>query len=340
MCRDLRKSDLPVASMQQQTPLQTGMRTGRSAAQAEEDPRFPVDLCLLSGSFQSKVSLLSSLGWITSWQLLWWPCNPLVCTCTSNQRGCPCVRAWHLERVPVSPTGGNRMVGKKLQPSAAPLGSAQLRSVKPKIIHNLSYETEEEGETEGEEVMTERCGAPRTRQHGQTVISLSSQLQDTPHTVQPLKLFSSFLPALGSFAPSLFPRRSQAVGLVNPGRLIALCISPQENGTDLQTDRKKRQKSLIDGENEDEEMRSWRERGRERKREKRTTGTAVSGETKRRWWDERGGGRREAAESGPVYANPPRAASKSGREAATAEEWAAFSLSNVLTLFSLLSLQM
>lgn len=268
MCRDLRKSDLPVASMQQQTPLQTGMRTGRSAAQAEEDPRFPVDLCLLSGSFQSKVSLLSSLGWITSWQLLWWPCNPLVCTCTSNQRGCPCVRAWHLERVPVSPTGGNRMVGKKLQPSAAPLGSAQLRSVKPKIIHNLSYETEEEGETEGEEVMTERCGAPRTRQHGQTVISLSSQLQDTPHTVQPLKLFSSFLPALGSFAPSLFPRRSQAVRLVNPGRLIALCISPQENGTDLQTDRKKRQKSLIDGENEDEEMRSWRERGRERKREK------------------------------------------------------------------------
>lgn len=38
----------------------------------------------------------------------------------------------------------------------------------------------------------------------------------------------------------------------------------------------------------------------------------------------RGRGRGESA-SGPAYANPPRAASKSGRQAATAEEWAAFS---------------
>lgn len=36
-----------------------------------------------------------------------------------------------------------------------------------------------------------------------------------------------------------------------------------------------------------------------------------------------GGG--EKAVSGPAYANPPRAVSKSGRQAATAEEWAAFS---------------
>lgn len=34
---------------------------------------------------------------------------------------------------------------------------------------------------------------------------------------------------------------------------------------------------------------------------------------------------RGGAASGPAYANPPRAASKSGRQAATAEEWAAFS---------------
>lgn len=37
-----------------------------------------------------------------------------------------------------------------------------------------------------------------------------------------------------------------------------------------------------------------------------------------------GRGRGEEA-SGPAYANPPRAASKSGRQAATAEEWAAVS---------------
>ena len=72
-----------------------------------------------------------------------------------------------------------------------------------------------------------------------------------------------------------------------------------------------------------------REGEREREREDRMR--AGSGETKRRWWD--GGeegeegrvrGRGEAA-SGPAYANPPWAASKSGRQAATAEEWAAFS---------------
>lgn len=34
---------------------------------------------------------------------------------------------------------------------------------------------------------------------------------------------------------------------------------------------------------------------------------------------------RAEAPSGPVYANPPRAASKSGSQTATAEEWAAFS---------------
>lgn len=83
--------------------------------------------------------------------------------------------------------------------------------------------------------MTERCGAPRARRRGQTVISLSSQLQDTPHTVQPLKTFLLFSP----FVPPPFPRRSRAAGLVNPGRLIALCISPQENDTDLQTDKER-----------------------------------------------------------------------------------------------------
>ena len=39
--------------------------------------------------------------------------------------------------------------------------------------------------------------------------------------------------------------------------------------------------------------------------------------------EERTGGG-EGAASGPAYANPPWAASKSGRQAATAEEWAAF----------------
>lgn len=58
---------------------------------------------------------------------------------------------------------------------------------------------------------------------------------------------------------------------------------------------------------------------------------AVSGETKQKWWErekqveegwEQGRGK---AASGPAYANPSWAASKSARQAATAEEWAAFS---------------
>lgn len=58
---------------------------------------------------------------------------------------------------------------------------------------------------------------------------------------------------------------------------------------------------------------------------------AVSGETKQKWWEREkqvkegwGQGRGKAA-SGPAYANPSWAASKSARQAATAEEWAAFS---------------
>lgn len=133
-------------------------------------------------------------------------------------------------------------------------------------------------------------------------------------------------------------------------RLIAHCITPREKETDLQTDKERekpgRKKRMRKWETAGRErdwgvvagMEEWTRRGEreketkgEREREREERMRAGSGETKRKWWDrEKEGeegrvrGRGEAA-SGPAYANPPWAASKSGRQAATAEEWAAFS---------------
>lgn len=95
-----------------------------------------------------------------------------------------CFRGQHLECVPVRPSspagtepgdrrgGGDNLRCSLLPACPASFCSAQLRSVKPQIIHSLGYETEEEGETEGGNER-ERRGAPHTLRRGQTVSFLS-----------------------------------------------------------------------------------------------------------------------------------------------------------------------
>lgn len=68
--------------------------------------------------------------------------------------------------------GGDNLRCSLLPACPASFCSAQLRSVKPQIIHSLGYETEEEGETEGGNER-ERRGAPHTLRRGQTVSFLS-----------------------------------------------------------------------------------------------------------------------------------------------------------------------
>lgn len=92
-------------------------------------------------------------------------------------------------------------------------------------------------------------------------------------------IFVWLLPPPHSFSSSFFffflcPRRSEMVWLVNPGRprLIALCITPQEKETDLQTDKEREKPGRK------KRMRKW--------------------ETARREWDRGVGGVREEARAG------------------------------------------
>ena len=339
------------------------------------------------------MSLLSVLGRITLWQLLWWPSGVLVCARQQTSELVPAhFRGQHLECVPVRPSppagaevewqeeggGGTTCAAAfcPLPPLRSALHSLALSSHRyytASAMRPRRRERRREG-------TTERRGAPRTpaRTNCELSVSLSPRQKHTSLlllssaagsqrrgenptcalspslSLDPIFVrlsFSLFLCSLLSlFFLSFFyvPGEVKWSGLLtqrDPG-LIALCITPREKQTDLQTDkekerekpaRKKRRgwenEKLLGGSEKMEGVGEQRERERERRgeREREDRMRAGSGETKRRWWD--GGeegeegrvrGRGEAA-SGPAYANPPWAASKSGRQAATAEEWAAFS---------------
>ena len=142
-------------------------------------------------------------------------------------------------------------------------------------MHSLGYENEEEGETEGgNDRETEEL---HTLRHGQTVRFLSlyrlgrnalpspsqigyriSTQGENPDScfISVFKFGSNigqtfFLPlspALSLFSVS-HPWRSEVVWLVNPRRprLIALCITPQEKETDLQTDKEREKPGRKNG---------------------------------------------------------------------------------------------
>lgn len=157
---------------------------------------------------------------------------------------------------------GNNLRCSLLPARSASFCSAQLRSVKPQIIHSLRYETEEEGETEGgndgETRSSTHSGTDKLSAFCLSIVSaethslppsqfgyrISTRGED-PHLcfISVFKFGSNicltFPPLLLLFF--LCPWRSEVVWLVNPGRprLIALCITPQEKETDLQTDKER-----------------------------------------------------------------------------------------------------
>ncbi|KAF6732226.1 hypothetical protein FQA47_004243 [Oryzias melastigma] len=96
------------------------------------------------------------------------------------------------------------MAGKKLQPSAAPLGSAQLRSVKPQIIHSLSYETEEEGEAEGGGDDRKMWSSTRTPAWTNCHFSILSAARHSPHS----SATENFSPLFSLRSSSVSPEKS------------------------------------------------------------------------------------------------------------------------------------
>lgn len=168
MSWDLRKSDLPVARMRQETPWHAEINASSWLTQhpAVSSKQNAAQACSLDftcwkpeisccSSFacwrfepESNMSSLSALGRITPWLLFWWPCRLLVCMCAPvceplrrfcmhSFTGDTCVP----ERLS-SPAGANWLTGERTTRAAAfclldRLRSAQLCSVKPQIIHSL-----------------------------------------------------------------------------------------------------------------------------------------------------------------------------------------------------------
>lgn len=109
---------------------------------------------------ESNMSLLSVLGRITLWLLLWWPCSVTVCVREQLQRLWMCAFAsntWNVSLcVPPSlaavewVTRGGPTCAAAFCPLALYRSAlhSSANSAKPQIIHSLGYESREEGEME------------------------------------------------------------------------------------------------------------------------------------------------------------------------------------------------